>query len=296
MEGLREGRVRANGLEFATLEAGPEAAPLALCLHGFPDTPRTWRLLLPVLASAGYHAVAPWLRGYAPTQIPADGRYQTAVLARDAIELVGALGAEQAVVIGHDWGAVAAHAAAILAPERVRKLVTLAVPHRTTGVALATSYDQQKRSWYMFFFQSPLADVVVAANDFAFVDRLWQDWSPHWTPDPEDLAAVKRCFRQPGVLGAALGYYRATFDPAKRDPALAADEARAGAADVLVETLYLHGAVDGCIGVELTRGMEAAYPKGLHKRVVDGAGHFLHLERPGLVNRAIRDFLGPSVP
>lgn len=296
MGGLREGRVRANGLEFATLEAGTPGAPLALCLHGFPDTARTWRLLLPTLASVGYHAVAPYLRGYAPTQIPADGRYQTAVLARDVLELVGALDARRAVVIGHDWGAVAAHAAAILAPERVRKLVTLGIPHRTTGIALATSYDQQKRSWYMFLFQSPLADVVVAANDFAFVDRLWQDWSPGWTPDPEDVAAVKRCLREPGVLAAALGYYRAAFDATKRDPALAADEARVGVADVPVETLYLHGTQDGCLGVEVARGMEAAFPKGLRKLIVDAAGHFLHLERPGLVNDAIRDFVGPAVP
>ncbi len=296
MSGLREGRIEANGLSFATIEAGSPDAPLALCLHGFPDTACSWRSLLPVLASVGYRAVAPFLRGYAPTSIPADGRYQVAVLASDVIACIDALGARRAAVIGHDWGAVAAHGAAILAPERVRKLVTLAVPHRNVGIALATSYDQQRRSWYMFFFQTPFADLALAANDHAFLERLWRDWSPNWEPPKEALEALKACFRTPGVTAAALGYYRAMFDPAKQDPALAADQARVSTAEIPVETLYLHGADDGCIGVEVTRGMEAAYTKGLRRVIVEGAGHFLHLERPSVVNGAILDFLGAALP
>ena len=72
---ITEGRVTANDVEFAYLEAG--SGPLALCLHGFPDSAWTWRHLLPALADAGFRAVAPFLRGYAPTAVPADGRYQT---------------------------------------------------------------------------------------------------------------------------------------------------------------------------------------------------------------------------
>jgi len=251
-----------------------------------------------VLASVGYHAVAPFARGYAPTSIPADGRYQSALLARDAIALIDAYGAKRAAVVGHDWGAIAAHGAAILAPERVRKLVTMSVPHRTIGLALATSYDQQQRSWYIWFFQTPFADAAVPANDCAFLERIWRDWSPTWKGDEsaEDLAALKRCFREPGVVSAALGYYRALLDPSKQDPALAADQAKIAAAEIPVETLYLHGADDGCIGVETTRGMEAGYPRGLRKVIVEDAGHFLHLERPRVVNDAVRDFLGAAMP
>ena len=296
MSALREGRVRANGLEFATLETGPSDAPLVLCLHGFPDVARTWRLLLPALASVGYRAVAPYLRGYAPTEIPQDGRYQTAVLAQDVLALIEAHGAKRAVVIGHDWGAVAAYGAAILGPERVRRLVTLAVPHRTAGLAIATSYEQQKRSWYVFFFQSPLAEAAVAAGDFAFIDKLWHDWSPGYELEPAERAALKRCLAAPGVLAAALGYYRAFFDPARQDPSLAEVQARIFSADVPVETLYLHGTDDGCIGVETVRGCEAAFPKGLRKVLVEEAGHFLHLERPRVVNEAILDFVGAARP
>jgi len=74
---MQERMVKANAVEFSYLEAGPDNGPLALCLHGFPDSAHTWRYLLPALGDAGFHAVAPWMRGYAPTQIPADGRYQT---------------------------------------------------------------------------------------------------------------------------------------------------------------------------------------------------------------------------
>ena len=93
----------ANGVEFAFLSAG-ESGPLALCLHGFPDTAHTWRHLLPALAGAGFRSVAPFMRGYAPTSVPPDGRYQTGALALDANALHDALGGDDAaVIIGHDW-------------------------------------------------------------------------------------------------------------------------------------------------------------------------------------------------
>src|SRR5947208_16952670 len=101
---LREGRIRANGIEFGYLHAGD--GPLALCLHGFPDSAWTWRHLLPTLADAGYRAVAPWLRGYAPTGLDPKGRYQNGASVLDAIGLHDALGGDgDAVLIGHDWGA-----------------------------------------------------------------------------------------------------------------------------------------------------------------------------------------------
>src|SRR5580698_6221743 len=111
--------VTANGIEFAYLEDGPEDGPLALCLHGFPDTAHTWRHLLPRLADAGFHAVAPFLRGYGPSGLAADGRYQAGIIGVDANALHAELGGDaDAVLIGHDWGAMGTYAAASLAPER----------------------------------------------------------------------------------------------------------------------------------------------------------------------------------
>ena len=287
---MKTGSVRARGLTFSTLEEGE--GPLVLCLHGFPDHARSFRHQLPALAAAGFRAVAPALRGYAPTGPAPDGRYQSAALAEDAVALIEALGYDDAIVFGHDWGATAAYGAALAAPQRVRKLIAAAVPYGPQVLSsFMTSYDQQRRSWYMFFFQTPFADAAVAHDDFAFLERLWRDWSPNWRYPAEEMAALKETFRQPGVLEAALGYYRATFNPALQDPALAALQGRMMTDPIDVPSLMLHGADDGCMGAELVKGMAALFPRGLRVEIVPGTGHFLHQEAPDWVNALVLDFL-----
>src|SRR5436190_20630201 len=202
---ISERSVAANGLQFGFLEDGPPDGPLALCLHGFPDSAWSWRHLLPALGGAGFHAVAPFLRGYAPTDLAPDGRYQTGALVSDAIALHDALGGDnRAVLIGHDWGAIAPYGAAAHAPDRWRRVVTAAVPHMGVMGGGFMQYDQLRRSWYMFFFQNPLADMVVGMNDLEFIDRLWADWSPGYDAT-DDLPRVKASLMKPENLAAALG-------------------------------------------------------------------------------------------
>ncbi|MET0578024.1 MAG: alpha/beta hydrolase [Ilumatobacteraceae bacterium] len=282
---IESAHVTANGVDVAYLHCGQ--GPLALCLHGFPDSAHTWRDLLPELAEAGFRAVAPFLRGYAPTAIPADGRYQMGVLAQDAIALHDVLGGDdQAVIIGHDYGAGATYGAANAAPDRWRRVVALALP---PGDALLqgflTSVDQLQRSWYMFFFQHPLAEPVVAGNDLAFIDRLWSDWSPGFDA-AEDLDLLKPSLRDPANLAAALGYYRAALSGVGVDPALE-DLQQATQQVPVLPTLYLHGADDGCIGPEVSALAAAAAPPNVRFEVVEGAGHFLHREQPAAVNRLV---------
>lgn len=290
MRDVRNGSVLANGIRFHYLECGE--GPLVLCLHGFPDHARSFRHQMEALAAAGFRAVAPYLRGYAPTERAADGQYQSAALALDTVALIDALGGGRALLFGHDWGAIAAYGAAVLAPEKVARLAVAAVPHGPRLMAaMMSDYDQQRRSWYMFFFQHPLADVAVAANDFAFLDRLWEDWSPGYTPAAEERESLKATFRAPGVLEAALGYYRCTLNPALQSPALAEVQQRLAMAPIEVQTLYFHGVQDGCVGVDLVAGMEASFPRGLTVEIVPAAGHFVHLERPEIVNPILLDFL-----
>ena len=286
-----EHRVTINGIAFAYLACGDDG-PLAVCLHGFPDSARTWRLLLPELAEAGFRAVAPWLRGYAPTGLDAEGRYQNGASVTDVVALHEALGGDgDAVLVGHDWGARIATGAAVFAPDRFRTLVTSAVP---PGAAVAQgflTYRQLRRSWYMFFFQNPLSDFVVSMNDFEFIDHLWEDWSPGYDAS-SDLPAIKDALRDPAHLSAALGYYRATLNPAEHTvPELQAQEDACGGTPDQPH-LYLHGEDDGCMGVEVARLAEP-FMQGPNQRIefVSGAGHFLHLEQPKVVNDLVLEFV-----
>jgi pimeloyl-ACP methyl ester carboxylesterase len=281
--------VSANGVDFAVLTEGD--GPLALCLHGFPDSAHTWRHLMPALAAAGFRAAAPFQRGYAPTGAAPDGRYQSGVLGVDANALHEALGGgSDAVIIGHDWGASGTHAAAVLQPERWSKVVTMAVPPGPAiAMAFLGNFEQLKRSWYMFFFQHPLSDLVVPADDLAFIEKIWQDWSPGYD-GATDVANVKAALRDPANLSAALGYYRATLGDGLKDSAL--DDAQAATSQFPGQpTLYLHGRNDGCIGIEVAELAASMAPPNVSVDIIDDAGHFLHLEQPDTVNARILEFL-----
>lgn len=285
--GFKRGVVEANGLTFSFLELGE--GPLVLALHGFPDHPRTFRYQIKALADAGFRVVVPFMRGYAPTEAPGDVSYESAALAQDAVALIEALQADSVILMGHDWGAVAAHQAARIAPEKVSKLITMAVPYSTQKPFIENP-AQQRRSWYMFFFQMPFAEKAVAHNDYLFIEKLWQDWSPEWKYPIAELDSVKATFRKPGVLQAALNYYRHSFYPPGGD--LALEKIRQGNGQpIYVPTLYIHGQKDGCIGIELMEGNEALFPEGIQKVIIPEAGHFVQQEKPDEVNRLILDFL-----
>ncbi|WP_033424581.1 alpha/beta fold hydrolase [Actinomadura flavalba] len=287
-------RVTANDVEFAYLEAGPDDGPLALCLHGFPDSAHTWRHLLPELADAGYHAVAPFQRGYAPTAIPADGAYQTGALATDAVALHQAFGGrDDAVVLGHDWGAAAAFGAATLEPGRWRRVVTLALPPLGAMMTRFFDYDQLKRSFYVFLFQTQLAE---HALDRDLVAALWADWSPGHDA-AQDVEYAWECLAEPQHRAAALGYYRARLDASLHQERYADAQAatnKAGGTPVL----YLHGADDGCIGAEVAEpGLVMKHlPPGSRAEIVPDAGHFLHLENPSDVNARVLEWLRVEPP
>jgi pimeloyl-ACP methyl ester carboxylesterase len=292
MSSITQHSISANDLNISYFAAGLDNdGPLVICLHGFPDSAHTWRHLLLRLADAGYRAVAPFLRGYAPTEVPTDGRFQTAASAMDALALRDALGGgADSVIIGHDWGAVITHIAANVRPDAFAKVVTMAVPPgNAVGVAFLSNLAQIKRSWYMFFFQHPFADFVVGANDLAYIDMLWADWSPGFDAT-EELALLKPSLRDPANLQAALGFYRATLGAGYNDPALQSAQDMSSTIPPQ-PLLYLHGRTDGCMGAEVAEFAAAELTSNARAHFVDGAGHFLHLEKPNEVNDIILSFL-----
>jgi len=278
--------VTANDIAFHYLELG--TGPLVLCLHGFPDNAYTYRFLLPALAGAGFRAVAPFMRGYSPSGKPPDERYESIQLGQDAIALIDALGADQAFVVGHDWGGFATLAAAVMAPQRVRKIVTLGVSH---PAAMGTDHDTLKGSWHAYFFQMPFAEAAVAANDYDFIVRWWRDASPEFEPPADVIESVKRTFRVPGVLTSALNYYRHTFHPANRAPALNAMREKVASTPIPIPALAFHGTRDRPGRMPAFERMDPYFGAGLEKIVIPGTGHFVHLERPNEVNSKILEFL-----
>ena len=289
MAEINTGTVNANGINFHYLEMGE--GPLALCFHGFPDHAWSFRNLLPDLAEAGFRAVAPFMRGYAPTEPPADGRYQQVALCKDVLALIGALGAQRAYLIGNDWGAGAVTGATVLEPEKVMKLVIIASGQVDRDLQM--NYQYLKGTWHSYFFQLPQAEQALAYNDFAFVEEWWRDASPEWDIPASALESIRETFRKPGVVEAALGYYRARYSPALQDPSMREDQDRVNAGPVTVPTLALHGTRDRPRRLDAfeSEAMDRFFTGGLEKVIIPGTGHFMHQEKPAEVNPKIVEFL-----
>ncbi len=282
----RHARVDVGTAELACLVDGPTGpdSAVAVCVHGFPDGASSFRHQVAPLVSRGFTVVRPWTRGYRPSSLAFDGRYDVERLADDLLALADHFSpARPIVLIGHDWGAIAAYAAGARAPTRIARLCTLAVPHLRTAARRWASLRQLRKSWYVGLFQlRGLAERPGAADDFRLIDRLWRAWSPGHYASPDELSLIKDGFRDPTHLAAVLAYYRALF------PSGATRWLRK---KIDVPALYLHGVDDGCVGVELADNVESAYLRGVRVCRVAGAGHFLQLERPDEINRLLLDFL-----
>ncbi|MDN5938283.1 MAG: alpha/beta fold hydrolase [Salinisphaera sp.] len=269
-------QLAANGLRFSARAAGQ--GPLVLCLHGFPDSAHGFDALLLTLAGAGYRAVAPFMRGYAPTTAPRKSDYGVPTLGRDVLALADALGAQRFHVIGHDWGAIAAYAAAAYAPRRIPGMVTAAVPPLRRFLANMRA-RQLRRSWYIGFFQLPwLSEHRLGGDDCALVERLWRAWSPHWEFTAADLDPVKNILSDPRSKRAALGYYRA-LPGLLCGPRCRRERARMLTSRLQVPTLMIAGESDGCIGPEMWRGTEICFTAPCNVTTM-AAGHFMHRELP----------------
>jgi len=259
--------------------------PLAVLVHGFPDTPHTWRHLGPELAERGYRVVAPWLPGYdAPTNKPISvGTYVRSVLAARGTYRAD----DRAVLVGHDWGAVASYGAVVTEPTAFCRLVTLAAPP-AGALAAMFSYRQLKRSFYVWLIQQVGLPETVLLEP-GFWESLWADWSPGYDPC-EDVSELRR-YVSPDNIANVIAPYRASFNPDFADP-VAKAEALAALQDPPIPTLYLHGADDGALGIDILGQPSEHLPAaGSAFEIVGGVGHFLHLQQPGAIAAKIFDWL-----
>lgn len=185
--------VQANGVELAIFEDGE--GPLVLLQHGFPDTAHTWDVVTPKLVEAGYRVVRPFGRGIHPSEIPTDNAFSVEDIARDLVELIGALGEERAIIVGHDWGAAAAWGAGHLAPDKIEKLVTVAIPHPAT---LKPSLVKLWGARHFFANRLPWAERRFRADDFAEIRTMYERWSPMYAWPEEEFESAKNAYSYPG--------------------------------------------------------------------------------------------------
>ncbi|SFR91974.1 Pimeloyl-ACP methyl ester carboxylesterase [Halomicrobium zhouii] len=285
------GTVRASDVALHYVTAGPVDGDLVLLLHGFPEFWYSWREQIPALAEAGYRVVAPDLRGYNRSAKPEGvSAYALDKLVADVVGLIHAFGHESARVVGHDWGGVVAWQVASDRPDVVDRLGVLNAPHPTAYEReLRSSLSQIRRSSYAFFFQIPwLPEWSLRRDDFAALEDLFRKQPVRRDAfTDEDVERYKRAFARPGVLTAAINYYRALF---RRNAWLTLVQGGVGDQRVAVPTLLLWGLRDQALSPSLTEGLERWVPDLRVERYPD-ASHWLPVDAPERVNQELVGFL-----
>lgn len=287
MKAIETIRVAANGLEFevATCGDGPR---FALLLHGFPECNHSWRHQLPLLAEMGYTAWAPNLRGYGGTSRPEGiGDYRMRHLVDDVAGLIDAAGAEQTLLVGHDWGGAIAWVFALAGIRPLERFIVMNLPHPRLFRKGLRTLAQLRRSWYVFFFQLPwLPERFLGANDARRVSGIIRGSAVRKERFPgEDLEVYRRNAAQPGAIKAMLAYYRAYI----RYP-MDRDLARSIYQTLETPTLMIWGEEDTALGKELTVGTDELV-SDLTLRYLPGVSHWVQQEAPETVNAMIEAWL-----
>lgn len=291
---VRHRRVDVGDVVLHVVEAGPPDGHLVLLLHGFPEDWRSWRHQVPALAVAGYRVAAADLRGYGASDRPARvAAYRAVALAGDVAGLVEGLGATRATVVGHDWGGVAAYAAALRHPEVVQRLVVLNAPFPDPSLPGLRSRRQALRFAYAAVFQLPwLPERLLAAGGGAGVRALLRAAATRADAfSAEDLAYTARRFRSPADLRGPLAYYRATGRDLVRRRGVVA----AVGTVIRAPTTVVWGTADAVLPVTLADPGRARVPD-LRLVLIPGAGHFVQSDAPHRVTTELLAALARPCP
>jgi len=280
--------VSAGGLRFHVAEAGPPDGPLVLLLHGFPEFWWSWRHQLVAFGDAGYHAVAPDLRGYGASDKPPRG-YDAYTLSADVAGLVRALGAREAHLVGHDWGGYLGWTTATLHPRTVRSLSALSIPHPLRMWEGLRDRRQAQASAYIAGFQLPRVPEARLRSG-VLVGELLRRWGGPGFPDREADERYRAAMAVPAAAHCALEYYRWAVRSQVRPEGRRFREVMTRGVEAPV--LHLHGALDACILTSTVVGSAAWARGGYELRVLGGVGHFPHEEVPQTVTAALLAHIG----
>jgi pimeloyl-ACP methyl ester carboxylesterase len=283
--------VKANGFDFAVDEEG-SGDKLALFLHGFPESRFSWRYQLPLFAELGYRAWAPDLRGYGQTRPRPKGvaNYHIDKLCEDVAALIDASGAKEVVLVAHDWGAIIAWTFASRKIRPLARLIIMNVPHPAVFSAMiGKSAAQQRRSWYVAFFQIPfLPELFLGAGGARGVANAFSGMAVDKSRFPPEVTDVYvRNAREPGALTAMINYYRAL--------ARARDVMSGEWPVIETPTLIVWGEEDSALGMELLPGHDE-YVKDLTLQTLPQVSHWVQQEAPEKVNEIVRAWMSTARP
>lgn len=276
--------VHTNGLNLHTVQAGPADGEPVILLHGFPEFWYGWREQIPFLVRQGYRVIAPDQRGYNLSDKPSKiADYQLDKLAADIVGLIDALGYEQVYLIGHDWGAAVTWWLAAKYPSRIKKSITLNVPHMwVMQEQLMTNPKQLQRSWYMGFFQLPMVPESLArSNNWRFAEQMMLRSSHPDTFTEQDMAQYRKAWSRPQAIKSMINWYRALA----RHPLNLADPI------VRKPMLLIWGAQDTALGRELARPSVEQYCLNGEVVFIEEATHWVQHDEPERVNKLIARFL-----
>jgi pimeloyl-ACP methyl ester carboxylesterase len=282
VESWSHAEMRVNGVHLHYVEAG--SGPLVVLLHGFPEFWYSWRHQIPVLAAAGFHVVAPDLRGYNLSEKPSGIKaYRLECLTADVAALIRHFGAP-ATLVGHDWGGVIAWRVPVDHAGVVDRLVVLNGPHPAAYARALRTWDQLRRAWYVFVFQLPLLpEALLRRADYRALGNVLRRTPVRPGAFSEtDIQLYKQAMAQPGALTAALNYYRANFLRLRSH-----DITRSV---VPVPTLLIWGDRDHALSLGLTRDLDRWVPN-LRVEHLPDCGHWVQNEAPERVNQLLLDFL-----
>ena len=249
--------------------------------------------MVPPLTAAGYRVLVPYLRGYGPTRFldASESRMaQQAALGQDLLDFMDALGVRAAGLAGYDWGGRAACITAILAPERVRGLVTIGGYNvqNTLTPAPPASAVAERSHWYQWYFNTERGRRGLETNRREICRLLWNEWSPTWRFDQATFDRTAPSFDNPDFVPVVIHSYRHRHGNAPGDPRLDAIERRlAPRPAITVPTMILHGAEDTVGPPRRSEGDLSRFPAGTERRVVPGVGHFMPREEPMAVVDAL---------
>jgi pimeloyl-ACP methyl ester carboxylesterase len=277
--------VKTDRLDFPALTAG--TGRVVVLWHGFPDHPMTFAPLAEHLVAAGRRVVMPFLRGFHPDTFDALTYSDGITLAADAAAVAEALGGVD--MIGHDVGAGMVYRTAAAWPDVVDDAVTIAIPPPDAMGPMLADPEQQQRLFYLFLFMVEGVAEAILKQDRRLIDHLWSTWSPSLAMDDAYRGLIHKMYGHPSYIDSVLRIYRANFDPARADPALAEFAGRTeGVADKPL--LVLAGEEDGCIDAKHFEHAAESLAPGSKVEVMPGVGHFLHLEQPETVAKLVLEW------